>query len=38
MSTHGFNRDGLPDTQDVRVDLVGGFAIQKVTDDRSYFR
>ena len=22
----------------VRIDVVGGFAVQKVTDDRSYFR
>ncbi|KAI3443357.1 hypothetical protein Pfo_000022 [Paulownia fortunei] len=38
-STHGFTRDGIPDAQDVvRLDVVGGFAIQKVTADRSYFR
>ncbi|CAA3022177.1 Hypothetical predicted protein [Olea europaea subsp. europaea] len=39
ISTHGFTRDGIPDAQDVvRIDVVGGFAIQKVTTDRSYFR
>ncbi|KAM3288381.1 putative protein isoform X1 [Capsicum chacoense] len=38
-STHGYSKDGIPDAQDVvRVDLVGGFALQKVTDNRSYFR
>lgn len=38
MSTHGFSRDGLPDSEAVRVDIVGGFALQKVSDGRSYFR
>ncbi|KAK4414808.1 Iron-sulfur cluster co-chaperone protein HscB [Sesamum alatum] len=38
-STHGFTRDGIPDAEDVvRIDLVGGFALQKVTENRSYFR
>ncbi|KAJ9181268.1 hypothetical protein P3X46_009414 [Hevea brasiliensis] len=38
-TTHGFTRDGIPEVKDVvRVDLVGGFAIQKVTSERSYFR
>ncbi|KAL3839395.1 hypothetical protein ACJIZ3_023986 [Penstemon smallii] len=38
-SSHGFTRDGIPDAEDVvRIDVVGGFAIQKVTADRSYFR
>ncbi|XP_015577814.1 uncharacterized protein LOC8259782 isoform X1 [Ricinus communis] len=38
-STHGFTRDGIPEAKDVvRIDLVGGFAIQKVTPERSYFR
>ncbi|PHT58781.1 hypothetical protein CQW23_01144 [Capsicum baccatum] len=37
-STHSYSKDGIPDAQDaVRVDLVGGFALQKVTDNRSYF-
>ncbi|KAA8516830.1 hypothetical protein F0562_017352 [Nyssa sinensis] len=37
--THGFTKDGIPDAQDVvRIDVVGGFALQKVTSDRSYFR
>lgn len=37
--THGFTRDGIPDAEDVvRIDVVGGFALQKVTADRSYFR
>lgn len=38
MSTHGFDRNGLPDPEAVRVDIVGGFALQKVSDGRSYFR
>ncbi|XP_049381242.1 uncharacterized protein LOC125845751 [Solanum stenotomum] len=38
-STHGYSKDGIPPPQDVvRIDVVGGFAIQKVTDNRSYFR
>lgn len=38
-STHGFSKDGIPLPLDVvRIDVVGGFAIQKVTDNRSYFR
>lgn len=38
-STHCYSKDEIPDVQDVvRVDLVGGFALQKVTDNRSYFR
>ncbi|XLR03982.1 uncharacterized protein [Arachis hypogaea] len=29
----------IPEAKDVvRVDLVGGFALQKVTSERSYFR
>jgi len=35
----GFNNDAIPEANDVvRVDLVGGFALQKVTSERSYFR
>ncbi|KAH0721139.1 hypothetical protein KY290_006057 [Solanum tuberosum] len=38
-STHCYSKDEIPNVQDVvRVDLVGGFALQKVTDNRSYFR
>ncbi|XP_059296160.1 uncharacterized protein LOC132049403 isoform X2 [Lycium ferocissimum] len=38
-STHGYSKDRIPNAQDVvRVDLVGGFALQKVTNNRSYFR
>ncbi|KAJ9184595.1 hypothetical protein P3X46_004307 [Hevea brasiliensis] len=38
-TTHGFSRDGIPEVKDVvRIDVVGGFAIQKVTSERSYFR
>ncbi|PIN10925.1 hypothetical protein CDL12_16480 [Handroanthus impetiginosus] len=39
ISTHGFTREGIPGAEDVvRIDVVGGFAIQKVTSERSYFR
>ncbi|MED6182474.1 hypothetical protein PIB30_028741 [Stylosanthes scabra] len=35
---NGFN-EVIPEAKDVvRVDLVGGFALQKVTSERSYFR
>ncbi|XP_038702365.1 uncharacterized protein LOC119998955 isoform X2 [Tripterygium wilfordii] len=38
-STHGFTNEGIPEANDVvRIDLVGGFVIQKVTSERSYFR
>ncbi|XP_060196598.1 uncharacterized protein LOC132625944 isoform X2 [Lycium barbarum] len=38
-SMHGYSKEGMPLPQDVvRIDVVGGFAIQKVTDNRSYFR
>ncbi|KAJ1378564.1 START-like domain superfamily [Sesbania bispinosa] len=39
MALHGFNNEAIPEAKDVvRVDLVGGFALQKVTSGRSYFR
>ncbi|XP_027365085.1 uncharacterized protein LOC113872062 [Abrus precatorius] len=35
----GFDNEVIPEAKDVvRVDLVGGFALQKVTSERSYFR
>ncbi|XWS56095.1 hypothetical protein CRYUN_Cryun09bG0057000 [Craigia yunnanensis] len=38
-ATHGFTNDGLPEAKDVvRMDVVGGFAMQKVNNERSYFR
>ncbi|KAK8546228.1 hypothetical protein V6N13_067454 [Hibiscus sabdariffa] len=38
-ATHGYTIDGIPEATDVvRVDLIGGFALQKVDDERSYFR
>ncbi|KAH8504846.1 hypothetical protein H0E87_012187 [Populus deltoides] len=38
-NTHGFSKDGIPEAKDVvRIDMMGGFAIQKVTPGRSYFR
>ncbi|XVE61360.1 hypothetical protein DITRI_Ditri06bG0033300 [Diplodiscus trichospermus] len=36
---HGFNNDGIPEAKDVvRIDVVGGFALQKVNNERSYLR
>ncbi|XP_071721621.1 uncharacterized protein [Rutidosis leptorrhynchoides] len=38
-NTHGYTNDGIPEAKDViRMDMVGGFAIQKVSHERSYFR
>ncbi|RDX88569.1 hypothetical protein CR513_29825, partial [Mucuna pruriens] len=35
----GFDSEAIPEAKDVvRVNLVGGFALQKVTSERSYFR
>ncbi|KAF6169955.1 hypothetical protein GIB67_034347 [Kingdonia uniflora] len=37
--THGFTSDGIPEADDiVRIDVVGGIAVQKVTSNKSYFR
>ncbi|KAK4798263.1 hypothetical protein SAY86_030589 [Trapa natans] len=39
ISTHGYNRDMIPEAKDVvRIGTVGGFALQKVNTNRSYFR
>ncbi|KAF3788630.1 hypothetical protein EJ110_NYTH15052 [Nymphaea thermarum] len=39
VSTDGFTSDGIPEPKDVvRMDLIGGFALQKVSSDKSYFR
>lgn len=39
VRTHGFSRDVIPEANDmVRVGLVGGFALQKVNSNKSYFR
>ncbi|TKY61898.1 hypothetical protein E2542_SST11751 [Spatholobus suberectus] len=39
-SIHDFNKDNaIPEAKDVvRMDLVGGYVMQKVTSERSYFR
>ncbi|XP_042511462.1 uncharacterized protein LOC122086594 isoform X2 [Macadamia integrifolia] len=38
-STHGFTNEGIPEERDViRIDGVGGFAFQRVSSNRSYFR
>lgn len=39
ITTHGFSSEAIPEAKDVvRIDVVGGFALQKVTPERSYFR
>ena len=39
METHGFTNEAIPNADNtVRIDIVGGFALQKVTENRSYFR
>ncbi|XP_022634016.1 uncharacterized protein LOC111241249 [Vigna radiata var. radiata] len=38
-SIDNFNMDATPEAKDaVRIDLLGGYAMQKVTSERSYFR
>lgn len=35
----GFLKDAIPDKKDfIRIDVLGGIAIQKVSASRSYFR
>ncbi|KAJ1276031.1 hypothetical protein BS78_05G182900 [Paspalum vaginatum] len=37
--TDGFSRDGIPEAGDtVRIDLFGGFVLQRITKERSFFR
>ncbi|XP_015697948.1 uncharacterized protein LOC102703433 [Oryza brachyantha] len=39
IKTHGFGRDGIPEAGDtVRIDVVGGFVLQRITEERSFFR
>ncbi|WVZ51065.1 hypothetical protein U9M48_002250 [Paspalum notatum var. saurae] len=39
MRTHGFSRDGIPEAGDtVRIDVFGGFVLQRITKERSFFR
>ncbi|KAG6640703.1 hypothetical protein I3843_09G023100 [Carya illinoinensis] len=39
ISTHGFAKEVIPEANGVvRIDVVGGVALQKVTSERSYFR
>ncbi|KAG8090012.1 hypothetical protein GUJ93_ZPchr0011g27136 [Zizania palustris] len=39
IQTHGFSRDGIPEAGDtVRIDVVGGFVLQRITKDISFFR
>ncbi|TVT96857.1 hypothetical protein EJB05_57934 [Eragrostis curvula] len=37
--THGFTRDGIPEAGDtVRIDVFGGFVLQRITKEKSFFR
>lgn len=39
IQTHGFTRDGIPEAGGtIRMDLVGGFVLQRITKERSFFR
>ncbi|XP_062182264.1 uncharacterized protein LOC133886588 [Phragmites australis] len=39
IRTHGFSRDGIPEAGDtVRIDVFGGFVLQRITKDKSFFR
>lgn len=39
VRTHGFSRDGIPEAGDtVRIDVFGGFVLQRITKERSFFR
>ncbi|KAI4966513.1 hypothetical protein ZWY2020_040683 [Hordeum vulgare] len=39
MQTHGFTTDGIPEAGDmIRMDVVGGFVLQRITKERSFFR
>uniref|UniRef100_A0A0E0F6R9 Uncharacterized protein n=1 Tax=Oryza meridionalis TaxID=40149 RepID=A0A0E0F6R9_9ORYZ len=39
IETHGFSRDGIPEAGDtVRIDVVGGFVLQRITKEKSFFR
>lgn len=39
IRTHGFSRDGIPEAGDtVRIDVFGGFVLQRITKERSFFR
>ncbi|KAF8694619.1 hypothetical protein HU200_038148 [Digitaria exilis] len=39
VQTHGFSRDGIPEAGDtVRIDVFGGFVLQRITKERSFFR
>lgn len=39
IRTHGFSRDGIPEADGtVRIDMFGGFVLQRITKERSFFR
>jgi hypothetical protein len=39
MQTHGFTKDGIPEAGDtIRMDVVGGFVLQRITKEKSFFR
>ncbi|CAO2146960.1 unnamed protein product [Urochloa humidicola] len=39
IQKHGFSRDGIPEAGDtVRIDVFGGFVLQRITKEKSFFR
>lgn len=39
MQTHGFTTDEIPEAGDtIRMDVVGGFVLQRITKEKSFFR
>jgi hypothetical protein len=39
MRTHGFTKDGIPEAGNtIRMDVVGGFVLQRITKEKSFFR
>uniref|UniRef100_A0ACD5WWA3 Uncharacterized protein n=1 Tax=Avena sativa TaxID=4498 RepID=A0ACD5WWA3_AVESA len=39
LRTHGFTKDGIPEAGDtIRMDVVGGFVLQRITKEKSFFR
>jgi len=39
VQTHGFSRAGIPEAGDtVRIDVFGGFVLQRITKEKSFFR
>lgn len=39
MRTNGFTKDGIPEAGDmIRMDVVGGFVLQRITKEKCFFR